>query len=393
MARPSRDLRANPARGLINSFGIFQPYYADLYSKPPSTISWIGSTQVCLLFFVGTFTGRLTDAGYFRAVLCAGTLLQLLGIFSASFATSYVHTLLAQGICMGLANGFFFCPTIATISTYFTTRRALALGIGASGSATGGIVFPLIARFLLPKVGLPWALRTIGFVQLACLSFCCVFLRPRVPPRRSGPIVEWAAFREPQYSFYAAGAFFLIMGILFPFYYLASFATTQVNPPFEYQKSLDLLLLLNVVGAPGRLIPNFLADRFGVMTILVPAAFSALVLIYSWMGVSSQAGLWVWTAFYGFAGGSIQGLFPAGLSSLTSDPAKQGTRIGMVFTIVSFAALTGSPIGGALVEAMGGRYIGAQAYAGSCCVIGMLLILSARISMARKTPGGWKAKL
>lgn len=360
---------------------------------PPSTISWIGSTQVWLLFFVGTFTGRLTDAGYFRAVIFFGSLLQMLGTFSASFASQYWHILLAQGICSGLANGFFFCPTIATIASYFSTRRAIALGIGACGSATGGIVFPLIARFLLPKAGLAWTLRTIGFVQLVCLAFCNLFLRPRIPPRKSGPLIEWAAFRELPYAFYAAGAFCLILGILFPFYYLASYATSQVSPVFPYQKSLDLLLLLNVAGGPGRLIPNYLADRFGVLNILVPASFAAFFLIYVWAGVSSQTGLWVWTAFYGFAGGSIQGLFPAGLSSLTDDPTKQGTRIGMIFTIVSFAALTGSPIGGALVQAMDGKYVGAQAFAGSSCVLGMILIASSRFAKARSMEAGWKVKV
>ena len=49
--------------GYINSFGVFQTYYATELSLPPATISWIGSIQVFLLFFIGTFTGRITDAG------------------------------------------------------------------------------------------------------------------------------------------------------------------------------------------------------------------------------------------------------------------------------------------------------------------------------------------
>jgi hypothetical protein len=36
---------------------------------PPSDISWIGSIQIFLLFFIGTFSGRATDAGYFRFTL------------------------------------------------------------------------------------------------------------------------------------------------------------------------------------------------------------------------------------------------------------------------------------------------------------------------------------
>jgi hypothetical protein len=55
--------------GFINSFGVFQAYYVTALDRPPSDISWVGSVQVFLLFFIGTFTGRLTDAGYFRFVL------------------------------------------------------------------------------------------------------------------------------------------------------------------------------------------------------------------------------------------------------------------------------------------------------------------------------------
>lgn len=49
--------------GYINSFGVFQTYYSTELGLPPATISWIGSIQVFLLFFIGTFTGRITDAG------------------------------------------------------------------------------------------------------------------------------------------------------------------------------------------------------------------------------------------------------------------------------------------------------------------------------------------
>lgn len=44
--------------GYINCFGVFQTYYAHTLNHSPSDISWIGSTQVFLLFFVGTFSGR-----------------------------------------------------------------------------------------------------------------------------------------------------------------------------------------------------------------------------------------------------------------------------------------------------------------------------------------------
>jgi MFS family permease len=378
----------------MNSFGIFQTYYATLLpTSTPSTISWIGSIQVFLLFLIGTLTGRLTDAGYFRAVFVLGSFLQLLGIFSSSWATTYPQLLASQGLCMGLANGFLFCPCITILATYFLRRRALALGIAASGSATGGILFPTLARELLPRAGLPWTLRAVGLVPLASLIICSILLRPRVPPRKAGALVDLEAFHNKAYTFYAIASFFLLEGLFFPFYYLSSHATTQIHPKMSYRHSLNMLLLLNAVGAPGRLIPGYLADRLGTITILIPAAFVASLLVYCWAVVSTPAGLWVWTALFGLAGGAIQGLFPAALSSLTADPQKQGTRIGMVFTIVSFSVLTGPPVDGALIQAMDNHFLGAQVFAGTCLFIGTCFMVAARFAKTKQSKNGWRDKV
>ena len=380
-------------RGFINSFGIFQTYYATILPESPSTISWIGSTQVFLLFLVGTITGRLTDAGYFRPVFLFGSTLQLIGIFSSSYATTYPQLLASQGLCMGLANGFLFCPCVTILTTYFLGRRSLAIGIAASGTATGGVLFPVLARELLPRAGLAWTLRAIGFVQLVSLILCNGLLRPRVPPRKAGPLVDLEAFKDKTYTFYAIASFLLFEGLFFPFYYLSSHATTQLHPKMPYPDSLNLLLLLNVVGAPGRLIPAYLADRLGAITMLVPFAFAASLLVYCWAAVSTPPALWAWTALFGLAGGAIQGLFPAGLSLLTSDPRKQGTRIGMVFTLVSFSVLTGPPIDGALIRALDDHFLGAQMFAGSCLFLGGGFMVAARVAKTRGRENGWREKV
>ena len=195
--------------GYISSFGVFQTYYASTLGRSPSDISWIGSVQIFLLFFIGVLTGRLTDGGYFRQVMLIGIVFQALGLFTTSVATQYWQVFLAQGVCMGLGNGCLFCPSLAVVSTYFRKRRALAIGIMASGTGTGGLVFPSIARQLLPMVGFGWTVRTIGFIQIATLAAVFFVLRPRLPPRRTGPFLELSAFKELEYTFYACASFFV----------------------------------------------------------------------------------------------------------------------------------------------------------------------------------------
>ena len=207
--------------GYISAFGVFQAYYATTLDRSPSDISWIGSIQVFLIYFISTFSGRATDAGYYRHVLIAGLTLQLVGVFATSFATQYWQLFLAQGICVGLGDGLVFCPTVTLISTYFLKKRALAISGIANGFVTGGIVFTIIARQLLYKIGFAWTLRIMGFVILANGAIILSLARTRIPPRVTGPFIEFAAFKEPSYVLFSSGMFLAFMGVYFAYYYVS----------------------------------------------------------------------------------------------------------------------------------------------------------------------------
>jgi MFS family permease len=195
--------------GFINSFGIFQTYYTTFLGREPSDISWIGSIQVFLSFFVGAFIGRYIDSGHLQLVLSCGTVLVLIGIFTASLSTEYWQLILSQGICCGLGNGFLVTPAVSVTSTYFAKRRSLAIGIATCGSVTGGLVFSSMARQLLPTAGFGWTMRSIGFVQAATLLFVVVCMKTRLPPGKSGRVVEWVAFKQLDYTFFTIGMFFV----------------------------------------------------------------------------------------------------------------------------------------------------------------------------------------
>lgn len=62
--------------------------------------------------------------------------------------------------------------------------------------------------------------------------------------------------------------------------------------------------------------------------------------------------------------------------------------MGMIFTIVSFAALTGPPIAGAIIDS-GGGYKGAQAFAGSVLAVGGGFLFAAKVVKMKKTGAGW----
>ncbi|EEA19682.1 hypothetical protein TMatcc_009825 [Talaromyces marneffei ATCC 18224] len=369
--------------GYVNAFGVFQSYYTTQLQELPSTISWIGSVQTFLVFFIGTFSGRATDAGYFKFTWSCGMVIAVLSLFLTSLCHEYWQIFLSQGLMSGIGCGLMFCPTIALLPTYFEKHRALALAGAAAGSATGGLIIPIMVKSLLPKIGFAWTLRCLGFFSLATLLPGLFFLRQRLPPRATGPIVEWEAFREVPYLCFAFGMFFVILGLYVGFFYVSSFARDALGA--SVSASTDLLIVMSAVGLPSRIIPGILSDAFtGPLNLLIPLAFCTAITAYGWAGVSSIPGLYVWAVIYGITTAGVQGLFPVALSSLTDDLKKTGVRMGMVLTIVSFGALTGSPIAGALVQADQnrgpGEYLYMQVFMGSVILFGCGLVTVARIT-------------
>lgn len=45
--------------------------------------------------------------------------------------------MLAQGVLLGIASALLFHPSLAVIPQWFSTKRALAIGIAVAGSALG----------------------------------------------------------------------------------------------------------------------------------------------------------------------------------------------------------------------------------------------------------------
>ena len=207
--------------GYLTSFGLFQSYYTSTLGVSQSSISWIGSVQIFLVYLIGTVSGRALDVGYFHTVLNLGCFLQVFAVFMTSISSQYWQVFLAQGICKGIGDGLVFCPTVALVATYFSTRRSLAMACTACGGATGGIIFPLIARQLLPSVGFGWTVRVMGFVVLFNSVIIVTIARVRLPPQKFGPLVDWSAFKEASYTLFCVGMFFNLWAVYFCYFYVS----------------------------------------------------------------------------------------------------------------------------------------------------------------------------
>jgi MFS family permease len=141
---------------------------------------------------------------------------------------------------------------------------------------------------------------------------------------------------------YCAASFFNFWGLYFAFFFVGSFGREILG--MSYPDSINLLLTMVAVGFIWRILPNYFADKIGSLNMLLPFTILAGTMLFAWIGVHSRPSLFVFAGIYGSGSAGMQSLFPAGLSSLTEDLKKAGVRMGMGFTIVSFACLTGPPL-------------------------------------------------
>ncbi|KJZ80537.1 hypothetical protein HIM_00387 [Hirsutella minnesotensis 3608] len=380
--------------GYAASFGVYQLHYAETLGRPgpglpAAQISWIGSVQVFLSLAVCTISGRLSDAGHARATVAVGSALAVLGTLATSFASDYWQIFLAQGVCTGLGLGLAFMPAVSVTSSYFHRNRPLALSISAVGTSVGSIIFPATVHYLKDRIGFPWAVRCAALIALLFCVVAWLLLKPCLPPRKAGPWVEWAAFRELPYLLFALGVFLNFYILFFGFFYINSYARNIIG--FSSLDSINILLITNALGIPTRPIAGYLANNYlGPINVFTLSTVALCIVIFSWVGVVTRTAMYAYSVVFGIFVSANQGTFIAALASLTKDPRKMGTRFGMVETMCSFASLAGPPTAGAIIDRSGGDYLGAQLWGGCVLAAAALLFAAARVAV---TGWRWKVKI
>jgi MFS family permease len=130
--------------GWTSSIGVFQAYYSQnqLSSYSSSSVSWIPSANVFMLIVLAPVFGKIFDNYGPRFAVIVGATAHILGLVFLSLSGEYYQIFLSQSILSGIGACSLFYSGMNAVSTYFNMRRALAIGIVASGSSLGGVIQP-----------------------------------------------------------------------------------------------------------------------------------------------------------------------------------------------------------------------------------------------------------
>ncbi|GAB1205145.1 hypothetical protein APSETT445_003815 [Aspergillus pseudonomiae] len=391
-------LNNRSSRGVVNTFGVYQTYYETdlLQGHSPSSISWIGTVQGFLLFLVGVVAGPVFDKGYLKTMIAVGSFLVVFGLMMTSLSTKYYQIFLAHGIAVGIGCAFLFLPSIAIVATYFTTRRAVATGITASGGSIGmsspsslsernvltqvlgSVIYPIIFHKLLGPLGFGWTTRIIGFIALGGLCISLAVMRLRLPPpKQTRSLLDLSAFKEAPFLIFSFGLFCAFVGLYFPFFYLPTYMSSVVHSTDDL--AFYIIAILNATSVFGRITPGLVADRLGSLNTIIPMGLGAAVLAYAWIGIKNLAGTIVFACLYGFFSGAIVSLPPTIVARLSPNMNIVGTRMGMCFTFAGLGLLIGNPIAGALLDVEKGVFWKAELFSAVMVTAGVAAFVWLRL--------------
>ncbi|RSL47618.1 hypothetical protein CEP54_013310 [Fusarium duplospermum] len=264
------------------------------------------------------------------------------------------------------------------MTTWFSKKRGAAMGIMATGSSVGGVIFPIMISRMIKSTGYPWAMKTAAFLILGLQIIAILTVRPRTKPLpKKMPTGRYAApFTEVPFVIMLLGIFVLTYGIFIPIDYLAVQAFQEAHMSDEMAQYL--VSIFNAASLFGRLVAGYGADVIGRWNMFIIAcAVSGISEFAVWIPAKHSSIAIGFAIMFGFASGAFIGLSGA-LPISVSPPAEIGYRLGILLLAISIPALTMAPIGGAILQNSTNGWLDVKIFGGVMCLAGSAITLVSR---------------
>lgn len=382
------------SNGVINCWGVLQAALLDssLRSVPTSTVSFVGSVGLALSAGLGIFVIQLVRWSGSRNTAAAGVCLMGASLVGSSFCTENVGGLFGtMGLMAGLGMSMVYTVSNSLPVQYFSGHLGLANGFVKLGGGIGGCVLAVALEAMYRRVGIAWTFRIQGLLTIATGLPAAWMQKDRVRLRNI-PLVDVSVFRSlPFVTVFLAGAVGSF-ALFVPPYFLPLFAQSI---GLSSSTGAGLVAAFNACNAIGRFVAGPLCDKIGpVNMFLITMILNAVSMLAIWPVSSTVGPLAVFAAINGLANGSFFTILPTVAASMFG-PGRAAVAISMAVAGWTGGYLMGSPIAGYLLQAAGGNQEGAKElgvkvyrpaifYAGGVATASAMLVLFARVKMAKK---------
>ncbi|KAG4431072.1 hypothetical protein IFR05_013447 [Cadophora sp. M221] len=334
--------------GIMNTMGAFEEYISthQLKDYDISSVGWIFSLYAFLTFGVGLFVGPLFDEYGARWLILSGSVLVVLSMDTIGYCQEFWHFIIVFSVLGGVGSALVFSPSIT---------------------------------LLIPRIGFVWATKIIALISVALCAFSNSFIKGRITlGRTSSAQPDLRILAHPTFALMVLGVFLLEFALFVPLTYINSYCISKGFAPSFYS---SVLPILNVGSLFGRLLPGYLADKYGRFNTAIVAIILTVISIFGvWLPFGgTKAGILIFALMFGLGSGSNISLTPVCIGQLCH-VEDYGRYYSTCFSIVSLGCLSGVPIAGKILDvSAGGNFNGLVIFVGCCCAGGRLAFGCARV--------------
>ncbi|EIW81101.1 MFS general substrate transporter [Coniophora puteana RWD-64-598 SS2] len=253
----------------LNLLAAFQDFYTSQESNIPGAIgqdalvSLAGAVGAGLTWsgsiFVNPLMTRVKDV---RIITVAGAFIMCFGLFFASFNTKLWHLYLTQALMYGIGSSMYYFPIMSIAPVYFDRHRGFAMGFILAGNGCGGLVLAPATNALISHLGIRWALRILGLVNLALAIPAACVVKQRPGYKVGGGLkVSMGLVKQGTFLWQSLGAFLQAAGNFVPMIYMATYSTSVLG--YSASTASLVIALNNGVNSISRVLMGVLADRVG----------------------------------------------------------------------------------------------------------------------------------
>jgi MFS family permease len=342
------------AIGAMFSLAVFLGPISAATGWSRATISTAMTLDFLVMGLAGFLWGMASDRFGPRIVVLAGSILLGAGLLLASRATSPLAFQVGFGVMVGIAAGAFFAPMIATVTSWFDTRRALAVSLVSAGMGVAPMTISPFAAWLVSNYDWRTAMAAIG--ALAWVLLIPAALVVRAAPHSGGASsADTPASRSAEGAPNVARALqtpqFIVLGLTFflccaahsgPIFHMVSYAVYCGLPTMV---AVSVYSVEGLAGLGGRLLLGVAADRIGVKPVLIVGLLVQTVAIWAYLLVSTQGEFYLLATVFGIAYGGVMPLY-AVLAREYFDQRIMGSVFGAATMLSSVGMAIGPVIGG-----------------------------------------------
>lgn len=342
--------------GTAYTFGPFAEAMAEDFGSGRGPTALVFGITLLLFFGLGVVSGPLADRVGARRLVIVGGGLVAGGLALSSQVGSIYAGYLTIGVGVGVGGGMIASPMYSTAGGWFVRRRALAMGLVASGNGLGTLLLVPFAESLIDTHGWRSAYLRLALVDLVLFAIAAALIAR--PPGLEAPppaiahmkaIMRIDAFR----IMFVTGLLFSV-SLFIAFAFVVDFATD------EGISSDRAALLIGIIGATsivGRLGITALSGRLASVRLWQGCLAAQPVAFLLWLLSDGRYPVLVaFAVTMGIAYGGFVALSPEVVAVLFGTVGLGGT-IGLSFLGAGLGGLLGPTTAGFLADISDGQVV------------------------------------